>query len=190
MSNLPMRSTRGKGTDGAHGSTPSCRCFQYGFSRTGIQAILAGKCRGVDEDQMRAWRPPESAQAQPTHLCHGALLSLACSPSREYDPGSLEYDQDIQPQRKVLDVIEIVLDLDTCLVGIAGIALHHLGPARDARPHDVAINVERNLGVELVHEYPLLGARADQAHVTLQHVPELGQLVQPRLADKGTHPRD
>src|SRR3546814_5616359 len=47
-------------------------------------------------------------------------------------------------------------------------------------PHAVVAD----LAFELVDELRALGPRADEAHLAAQHVEELRQLVQPRLADE------
>src|SRR5262249_15816464 len=80
-------------------------------------------------------------------------------------------DLEVEPQRPVLDVVEVVLD---ALVdgGVAGRAVH-LRPAGDARLHAVAEHVLRDLVLELAHEGRPLGARADDRHVAGEDVPEL-----------------
>src|SRR5271168_3026944 len=51
----------------------------------------------------------------------------------------------------------------------------HLRPARDARFHIVTAHLFRRVALEVLHEQR---ARANQAHLTFQNVPQLGQLIQ------------
>ena len=61
--------------------------------------------------------------------------------------------------------------------------LHRPGqPRLDREPEQV-------LGPVAAHELDLLRPRADEAHVALQHVQELGQLVEARPAEEATEPR-
>ncbi len=90
----------------------------------------------------------------------------------------------------MLDVIKIVLDLDAGIIGIGGITVHHLSPAADPWPHDMTIHVEGDLPLELIDEGALLRPRPNQAHVPLEDVEELRQLVDAQLADHLAHPGD
>ena len=49
---------------------------------------------------------------------------------------------------------------------------------------------QRDREGEVLQQLGPLGARADQAHLAAQHVPELRQLVEPRLAQEPADPRD
>src|ERR1043165_6921324 len=86
-----------------------------------------------------------------------------------------EKDLQVEHQRPVFDVIQVVLDAHADR-RIAAPAVH-LRPAGDAGADFVAEHVVRELGAELFAELRPLGARADHAHLAGDDVPELRQLV-------------
>src|SRR5690606_8864534 len=65
----------------------------------------------------------------------------------------------------------------------------HLRPAGDARAHLVPQHVVRDLVAEIIHEDRTLRARPDEGHLAAHHVPELGQLVEARLAEESPEGR-
>src|SRR5690606_29369905 len=77
-----------------------------------------------------------------------------------------------------------MLNLDTGVISITGIAVNNLSPTRDARLHDVAINIERNFLFKLIHKGALFWPRPDKAHITFQDVEELREFIQASLTDK------
>src|ERR1051325_8024564 len=104
--------------------------------------------------------------------------------------GRQPHDLDVERHRPVLDVVEVVFDalLERRLAAPAV----HLRPAGDTGLHLVAQHVLRDAVLELFDEEGALGARADDRHVALQHVPELRQLVQieaPQPASDGRRAR-
>src|SRR3989442_1713867 len=94
----------------------------------------------------------------------------------ETDPEGQEQDLQVEAEAPALDIVEVVLDplLDR---GAAPPAVD-LRPAGDARLHLVAEHVAGHPPAELLDEAWALGARADEAHLAPQDVPELGQLVE------------
>src|SRR6266571_9264637 len=120
------------------------------------------------------WDPMKPAA--PVMTTRGLVGMLVEEPSQQREPHDLE----IEPHRPVLDVIEVVLDpfLDR---RVAPPAVHQR-PPRDPGLHLVAQHVLRNLVLELGDEQRALGTRPDDGHVALEHVPELGQLVDVRSA--------
>ena len=90
----------------------------------------------------------------------------------------------VEPQRPVVDVLEIH---PHPVVEVADpVAAAHLPQARDARPHAQLPLVPQLVALELVRERR---ARADQAHVSLEHAPQLRQLVQAVLAQEAPERR-
>src|SRR5438477_902023 len=87
-----------------------------------------------------------------------------------------DQDLDVQEQRPVLDVVQVVLDplLDRRVAAPAV----HLGPPRDPALHAMAEHVLGDALLELLHERRPLRARADQAHVPEHDVDELRELVE------------
>src|SRR5687767_9583555 len=86
----------------------------------------------------------------------------------EREPHDLQVERD----RPVLNVIEVVLD-PLLERGVAPPAVD-LRPAGDAGFHFVTQHVLRNAMLELLDEERTLGTGADDGHVALQDVPELG----------------
>ena len=93
----------------------------------------------------------------------------------------------VKHERPVLDVVQVVLHagLDG---GVAAQAVD-LRPARHAGAHLVAQHVQRHAALEVVHMLGKLGPRAHKAHVTPEHVEQLGQLVDGVTAHKGAEGR-
>src|SRR5882672_10260863 len=98
--------------------------------------------------------------------------------SQEREP----HDLQVEPHRPVLDVVQVVLDpLFNRRVPAPAVDLR---PARDAGLHLVAQHVLRDLVLELGDEVRPLRTRTDNRHLAAQHVPELRQLVEVRLAQQ------
>src|SRR3970282_2268865 len=84
-------------------------------------------------------------------------------------------DLDVEAERPVLDVIEVVLD--ALLDGRVAAPAVHLRPSGHAALHLVAQHVPGDALLELLDEARPLRARPYQGHVALEHVQELRQLV-------------
>src|SRR5216684_429901 len=91
----------------------------------------------------------------------------------EDDLNRVQQDEEIQEKGKVLDVVEIVLQLLERVVDRSAIAILDLGPAGDSWLHGEALHVVRDLLLKLMDELRPLGARPDEAHVPDQDVEEL-----------------
>lgn len=103
---------------------------------------------------------------------------------------SAEHDFQVEPQRLVLDVIQIVLQFHHRIFDSGTIAIADLRPTGEARFGRESRAIERNLALQLANELRTLGARADHAHLTLDDVPRLRQLIDTSLADEAPHARD
>ena len=126
---------------------------------------------GDDDSLFHGMRSPRRLTP---NLNAGTRTQYACfwkKPFTTRQPHDLEVERD----RPVLDVVEVVLDalLDRRVAAPAV----DLRPAGQARAHLVAQHVLRDPLLELVDEERPLGPRADERHVAAQHVPELRQLV-------------
>src|SRR6186713_3058153 len=97
------------------------------------------------------------------------------------------HDLEIERDRPVLDVVEVVLDA-LLERGVAAPAVD-LRPAGDAGLDLVAQHVLRDAVLELLDEEGALGPRPDDRHVALEHVPELRQLVEVEAAQPAAHRR-
>src|SRR5258705_1074149 len=103
-------------------------------------------------------------------------------------PEGLQEDLQIEGETPTLDVVEVVLDplLDRRVAAPAV----DLGPAGDPRLHLVAEHVAWHAAPELLDEARALRPRPHEAHLAVQHVEELRQLVEARPpqgnAERGT----
>src|SRR3954465_2538999 len=82
-----------------------------------------------------------------------------------------EEDLQVEHQRPVFDVVEVVLDADAD--GRIAAPAVDLRPSRDTGADFVAEDVVRELGAELFDELRALRARTDHAHVAEDHVEKL-----------------
>lgn len=95
-------------------------------------------------------------------------------------------DHQIEHQRPVAYVVDVVLDAGTHLVEGFGFAAQavDLGPAGDAGFDLVPQHVALDEFAVLLVVRDRMGTRADDAHAALQDVDELGQLVERGFADE------
>ena len=110
-------------------------------------------------------------------------------PSAQHRLHRVGEDPKIEPERAVLDVVQVVPHLLDLLLEVVRVPVADLGPAGDAGPGQRANGVVRDLFAALGrvaqhgHEQREVrkGMRSgpDQVHVAAEHVDELGQLVQP-----------
>src|SRR5690606_28223402 len=120
--------------------------------------------------------------------CGCDLLSGALA--EQHDLDRVEKDEEIQEQRVVLDVVEVVLQLGACILDRRAIRIAHLRPAGDTRLHAVAYVVVGNVLDQVAHEERALGARADETQVAAQDVDELRQLVDSRAPQEPAYRGD
>src|SRR6266404_1795979 len=103
----------------------------------------------------------------------GGLISIAAAKDV---PDSQGEDAQIEPQRPVVDVVQIVLYPLAQVAAAAQIV--HLRPTRDPRFHHVLLHVAWNLLAELGDELGTLGPWTDQRHVTVKDIEKLRKLVE------------
>src|SRR5687767_14545719 len=108
------------------------------------------------------------------HIEAGVRRSAGSRPGAgKYRPERPRQDAQVEAQAPLIDVLEIEAHP---LVEVAdAIASAHLPEAGDARFECELSLVPQLVSFELV---PERGPRPDQAHVALEHAPELRQLVQ------------
>ena len=106
---------------------------------------------------------------------HPADVATLCRALGDEDLDGLDHDDEVLEQAVVLDVHEIV---DEFVVRGGVVLGEDLGEAGDAGLDVVAVGVLGVLRGELLDEVRALGARADEAHVTVEDVPDLRQLVE------------
>src|SRR5215203_5721909 len=105
-------------------------------------------------------------------------IRLESMPVESSDDGQ-PHDLDVEADRPVFDVVEIVLDaLFERRVAAPAV---HLRPPGDPRFDLVAEHVLRDAVLELLDEIGPLRPWTDQRHVAAKHVPELRELVEIEL---------
>ena len=131
--------------------------------------------------QRRAHRAQHGSGRRPARRRGRCRRSRTCQLSerperpRQHEPRRLGDDLEVEPQRAVGDVLEVVREL----LGPRHLARQaQLGEAGDPGRHDQALPVGGDLRRELLEEQRPDRARADDAHLAAQHVPELRQLVE------------
>src|SRR5437867_6151049 len=102
--------------------------------------------------------------------------------------GLEQYDR-VQEQGALLDVIQIVLELGVRVLDGIAVGEIDLRPAGDARAHSEPQAEVGDLLFEQIDEMRALGARADDAHLALQDVDELRDLVDARAPEESSHRR-
>src|SRR5262249_28331663 len=125
------------------------------------------------KDALRSLRPLRSSAAR-----------------RDERPRRPQQDREVEQERGVLHVEQIVFELLTRLLARCGVIVVNLSPAGDARAQAVALVVHRHRGEELVDEDAALGPRSDEAHVALDHVPQLRELVEAPAPEPAADRRD
>src|SRR5919109_18622 len=119
------------------------------------------------------------------NLCRGSSRAL----SAEDELDRVDQNLQIERQRQVLDVVEVVAELARDLFRRHRVPGAHLRPAGEAGSDLVAQVVEGNDRRERGDVDGHLGARAHQAHVAAQDVEALRQLVEAIAAEHGPQPR-
>src|SRR6266853_6797260 len=90
--------------------------------------------------------------------------------SEKDDLNSVEQDQKIEEERKVLDVVQIVLELFQRVVDGRSVAVLDLSPARDPRLDGKPLHVEGDLLLKVLDELWPLRRSTDVAHTPLDHI--------------------
>src|SRR6266540_249635 len=106
------------------------------------------------------------------------------SPAEQHDGDRLEHDLEVFQQPLPLNVLQIVLDLPPHVVEALVVVMIDLREAGDAGLGPLAERVLCDILGQLGEDRGPLGAGAHDVHLTLEHVEQLGQLVEPVLAQK------
>src|SRR5580765_3715548 len=96
----------------------------------------------------------------PRLLAGVAGLDLAASPRpgsprplpRQHDLGGVEEADEVEEERGVLDVVEVVLELARLLLHGRAVPVLELGPTGEARLHQLAEGEEREAALQLLQE--------------------------------------
>src|SRR5437773_42841 len=140
------------------------------------------RCGSVP-DARRLQRPPDLLRS---------LGGLPAAPAEQHHRDRAQHDPQILGCRLAPNVLEIEGDLAPYVVDRAVVSLVHLGPPGDAGAHPLTALVSLDLLAQVNKDRGLLRPGADDVHVPAQHVEELGQFVEPQLAQypaNGRYPR-
>ena len=96
----------------------------------------------------------------------------------------LEQHLGIESRGKIPYIVEIVGELLESVFQIRPVGIIHLSPTRDPRADQMTEVVVGDLLIILLHQFDPLCPRSDHAHVSPQHIPKLGQLIQACLPEK------
>src|SRR4029450_888690 len=99
------------------------------------------------------------------------------APSEKDGLDGREDDEQVEGDRQVLDVEQVVLQLLHRVFDAGPVGVPDLRPAGQPRTENVTLPVERNLFGQLPDKLGAFGPRAHQAHVPLEHVQELWELI-------------
>src|SRR5215475_3960763 len=108
----------------------------------------------------------------------------------QHDLHGVEQDQEVEEQRKILDVIEVVLQLLQRIFDRGAVAIPDLRPAGESRLHGQPLHVVRDFLLKALHELRPLRSRSDEAHVTEENVDQLRKLVETGPTEDRSHSRD
>src|SRR5262245_8058505 len=107
-----------------------------------------------------------------------------CALPAHHDLDGVDQDGEVEDEREMLHVIEVVAELFERVLDRRAVAVADLCPPGDAGFDRMPHHVKRNLAGELLDEEWTLGPGPDEAHLAAEHVPELGQLVEARQPDE------
>src|SRR5688572_6875952 len=86
----------------------------------------------------------------------------------------------------MLDIVEIVLQLHQRIFRAGPITVLDLRPTRQPWLYSVTYSIKWKPLNQLINEIGALRPRADQAHVTLENVPELWEFIDSQLSQEST----
>src|SRR3546814_4461485 len=93
-------------------------------------------------------------------------------------------DETVDPERKILDVVEIVMELAANFANIGDMPMHHLRPPSHARAKDVPVAVKGDFVLIPFRQHGSFGTRDDSAHLARQDIKNLGQIVDTDVAQE------
>src|SRR5262245_28089340 len=93
------------------------------------------------------------------------VQTLAGALTAENDFDRLQEDREVEEQRAVLHIEQVVLQLLGGIGLVRAVRIAELRPTRDARLDRVPLAVERNRAIEMRDKFRPLGARTDEAHL-------------------------
>src|SRR5580765_1071270 len=110
--------------------------------------------------------------------------------AEHHDLHRVEEDAHIEPERQMLDVVEVVAHLLRLFLEVVRVPQPDLRPARDARANRGPQRVIRDAFSEELEVRDRMRPRAHEIHVATDDVDELGQLVETEFPEPFADPRD
>ena len=159
----------------------------------GHEMDLQGFHRGESNRYAKARRDEFCARlafTQSLGLGEGGLCDTGAPGRPDDDSRGLQQNQEIQGQAVVLDVVEVVVELLLRVLEGGAVRKIDLRPAGYAWFYDMTAVVIGDLRRKLADELGPLRPRADEAHLALEDVPELGQFVHAEAAQEASEQRD
>src|SRR5262249_23154158 len=112
------------------------------------------------------------------------------TPGEQHHLHGVEQDQEVEEQREILDVVEVVLQLLQRVFDRGAVAIPDLRPAGEPRFYGQPLHVVRDFLLQALHELRSFRPGPDEAHVTEQHIDQLRGLVETGTAADRAHRRD
>ena len=144
---------------------------------------------GDKELRKKSAHPPEGRNGR-VEECGSQAPQLAGAATEENDAPGLKQDEEIQQERPLPQIKEIIFELALGILDAGAVAVLDLGPARDARAHGMAFVVAGHLFPQPLDNLGALGPRTYQTHLSPQDVQQLGQLIDPVAAQIAADTRD
>src|SRR5215468_1563919 len=111
------------------------------------------------------------------------------TPGEQHHLHGVEQDQEVEEQREILDVVEVVLQLLQRVFDRGTVAIPNLRHAREPRFHRQPLHVVRDFLLQALHELRSLRSQSDEAHVTEENVDQLRELVETGSTEDRSHSR-
>src|SRR5690606_35231497 len=99
-------------------------------------------------------------------------------------------DDEVDPERKVLDVVEVKVQFICNILHVRDMALVYLRPTAYAWTDNVTVGIEGDLPLVPLREHECLRAGANPGHFSFEHIDQLRQLVEATLAQEATDAGD
>src|ERR1700722_3528172 len=112
------------------------------------------------------------------------------APPEQHNLDRLEHNQQIQAERSILYVKQVILQFFPRIFQSVAVLVLHLRPAGDTRSDYMAHAVIRNLLAQPLDKLRSLRTRTYKRHISLEDAPQLRDLIQTRNAQKLPHRRD
>src|SRR3569832_1648406 len=174
----------------SRGSIPATASAHKAVTLSASTKVRRGSAVPASRRRVNATPAKSRAASAWLHRTRVTGMMLACAFRPQHDADRLEDDQQVEERRVVLGIIEVVFELLARIVDRGAIGVVDLRPAGDARLHHMALGIVIELLLQILDELRAFGARADEAHLALEHAPALRQFVDPRLADETTDAGD